>query len=539
MSPRLYKISLAVAYALGVCALFSQAVFAIMSPAYQGLQPYRGADESIYLIHLQEGLIDMTADTTNGIWSGAHDTTGMQSALMERVAGWMFGWTGFDSTIIALFLTAFVGPTVILLMAALLRRAGVSRRMSVFIAFAFFIDMGLVRRFFNPSISMPLSLLTLLLIWRWWEHLRWRDALGAGVMLGLLTGVYFWSWTYAWAMYGILLLFVIDRWRQPDFKVRALQYITGGIAALIAGAPSLWKTYTNAHHPLFPESSLRMGLLYTREFESIPRSICLVLLAFGTFWALRKRADRLRYAPAIAMAIAAFAVMHQQFVHGRIMSFSSHYYFYVCIAATVAMGVFIARRKVQVLPVIVCMVTVLLLGGAWLDYKGRLIIMGPPDQRSMRMQHLAPIVKDLKWGERETILSDRHTSNQLASLTNDDVVFTDYCRILLVSNQEYIERYCLSEAFSTNPIDTEFIPDANRELSLAGRTMTEFHTARMREMTEAICPLVNADIASYLKKYEADSVLWNEKEKPDWDMNQPYLQLRQKGDGWSMYDVIQ
>lgn len=539
MSQRLYRILLASAYALGVCALLSQAVWAMLSPEYQGLQPYRGPDESIYLIHLQEGLIDMTADTSAGIWSGAHATTGLQSALMERVAGWMFGWMGFDSTIIALFLTAFIGPTVILLMAALLRRTGLGRGMSLLIAVAFFIDMGMVRRFFNPSISMPLSLLALLLIWRWWEHMKWRDALGAGVMMGLLTGVYLWSWTFCWAVYGILGLFVLDRWRQPDFNVRLKQYLVGGVTALIAGAPMLWKTFSNMHHPLFAESSLRMGLLYAREFESIPRSIFLVLLALGTFWALRKKQDRLRYAPAISMAIAAFAVMHQQFVHGRIMSFSSHYYFYVCIASTVAFGVFLARRKPQPMAIIASIAAVVFLGGAYLDYYGRIALMGPPEEKAMRMQHLAPLMAELKDGPRETILTDHHTANQIASLTNDDVVFTDYCRILLVSNQEYIERYCLSEALSTAPIDTEYIPDFNKELSRAGREMTELHTQRLRDMTESICPQVDANIPFYLKRYEVSTVLWNETEKPDWDVNQSYLRLREKGDGWSVFDVVQ
>lgn len=155
----------------------------------------------------------------------------------------------------------------------------------------------------------------------------------------------------------------------------------------------------------------------------------------------------------------------------------------------------------------------------------------------MRMQHLAPLITTIKERARETVLTDRHTSNQLASLTQHDVVFTDYSRILLVSNQEYIERYCLSEALSKNPIDTEYIPDFNKELSRAGREMTELHTMRMREMTEGICPMVDQDIPLYLQKYEVDSVLWNEKEKPDWDLNQPYLKLREKGDGWSVYDV--
>jgi|GEM_PF-4128835 len=537
MSDRTYRIALTIVYLLGVCALLLQPLWAILDPSFNGVMPYRGADESIYLIHLQEALLSWTADATNGIWAGVHNTTGMQSAFMERMAGWLFGWTGLDATVVALIVTALVGPTTMVLIALLLRKCGVSKLQSIAGGIFFFILIALTRRFFNPSVSLPLLLLALWLMWRWWDSQKIRDALLLGVVLGCHAGVYFWSWTFTWACFGLLFLFILDQYKEPGFRQRIMQYFVAGITSLLFAAPHLWKTYTNAHHPLFPESSLRMGLLYAREFESPPRSFFLVLLAAGTFFALRKKEDRRRYAPLICMAVASFVVMHQQFVHGRIMSFSSHYYFYITATSLLVLACFLVRRKMNPGTIIASIASLVFLAGAAHDYYGRIGVVTPVGDFAMRFQYLSPLITELKAGPRENILTDRATANLIASTTDDDVVFTDYCRILLVSNQEYIERFCLSEALKKGPINTEYIPTFNEEKSRAGREATLGHTDMMRSMTEEICPKVDGDIPAYLGKYEVSTVLWNINEQPDWDTNQEYLELRSEGDGWKLYDV--
>lgn len=538
MSDRSYRALLGLSYAAGVVVLFIQPILGYLNGVPRGMLPFRGPDESLYLIRLQEGLLDPAADTTNGIWSGAHDTVGMQMALMERIAGWIFGWTGLDSLWVGLIVTAFLAPTAILLAAALMRRCGASRLQAFAGAVAFFIVMGLLRRFFNPSWSMPLTMLCLLLLWRWWERLRWRDLLPAGMILGLLPGVYFWSWTYAWAVYGLLGAFVLDAWRRPDARKRLTQYVANGAFTLVVASPLLYRTYAVSLDPLFEESSLRMGLIHARQLESLPRSLLILLVAAGGFALFRHREDRHRMAPLLAMAIGAFAVMHQQFVHGRIMSFSSHYYWYLCLSAALMLAAILGRKCWRRPEAIIAgCASLVLLGAAWFDYHGRLTLLRAPTGWAMEFHHLTPAILRLRESPRETVLSDNWTATHVAVLTDDDVVSTDYDRILLLSNREYIERYCLSEAFGTGPINTAYIRTFNHEKSRAGREQTDAYAEMLEDMANDICPRVDADIQAYLRTYEVTTVLWNERRQPEWDLNRPYLRLREQGDGWSLWDV--
>jgi hypothetical protein len=538
MSDRTYRLWLGGLYLLGVLSMFLQPIRTILSPAYKGLLAYRGADESLYLIRLQEGLINPLADTSNGIWGGAHDTTGMQMALMERFGGWLLGWTNLDATWAALIISAFAAPTALLLGAALMRKCGATKTQAIVLSVLFFIVMGMFKRYFNPSWSMPLTMLTMLSLWRWWESLRWRDALFTGFLLGLLPGIYFWSWTFCWGVFGIMALYIIDARNREDFRMRVVQYLAAGGMSLAVGAHTLWRIYQASHHPLFPESSLRMGILYTRELESLPRSLLIFFMALGALMLWRKRESRFVMAPLLSMAVSAFVVMHQQFVHGRIMSFSSHYYWYVCLTAILILAGIIGRKAWRAGAAFAGIAALTLLGGAWMDYHGRLDSILAPTQRSMEFQHLAPAIASLKDGPREVVLTDKATSNLLASTTNDDVVFTDYSRILLVSNQEYIERYCLSEALSSSPIDAHYIPEFNEEQSRAGREMTRHIYDMFERMSKDICAKVDANVPFYLDRYEVTTVLWNSREKPDWVFSADHFKLREEGEGWQLFDVI-
>lgn len=536
MEVRAYRRWLSLSYLLGVGVLLLQPVRGFLQT---GMMPYRGIDESLYAIRLQEALLSPLADATNGIWGGVGAPSGMQMALMERTAGWIFGWTGLDATVVAVLITAFAAPTAILLMSALLRRAGSSYRQALLLSLAFFIVMGLLRRTFNPSWSMPILMAALLALWRWWDTLRVRDALLAAFLLGILPGIYFWAWTYGWAVAGILFLCALTEVRGAEGRRRVVRFTGLLLMTVFVASPLLFQIWQTSQDPIFPEASLRMGLLYARGFESIPRSILLTFLAIGTFLGLRREKPMMSHLPLLAIVLAAFAVMHQQFIHGRIMSFSSHYYWYVCLAAMLASGALLARPRWGVGHIAVFGSTLLLLLGAWNDYHGRLTLFAAPSEGALRFSPLLPLIEELRGGAVETILTDRETANVIASTTNDDVVYTDYSKILLISTMERAQRYCLSEALGTEPIDETFLAEFDDEKSLAGRAQAEWLYDRHVRMTEEACAWVRADLPRALRTFGVTMVLWNMREQPDWDTNRPFLRLQQEEEeeGWKVFEV--
>lgn len=533
MEVRSYRRWLCLSYLLGVSLLLLQPLRGFLKT---GMIPYRGIDESLYLIRLQEGLLSPFADTTNGIWGGEGAPAGMQMALMERTAGWLFGWTGLDATMIAILVTAFVAPTAILLMAALLRRVGSSRMQALLLSLLFFVVMGLLRRTFNPSWSMPILMMAIAMLWRWWESRHMRDMVMAAVLFGVLPGVYFWAWTYGWAVLGILFLLSLHAYNSAEGRKRILQFAALGILTLLVASPILFQIWQTAHDPIFPEASLRMGLLYARAFESLPRSVLIALLAGGALWVLRRDPIE-KSAPLLAIVLAAFVVMHQQFVHGRIMSFSSHYYWYVCLAAMLATGAVLARWKWRPGHIAVLGSSSLLLFGAWIDYQGRLTLLFPPSEASLRFSHLRPLIEALRIDPIETILTDRETANVIASMTDDDVVYTDYSKILLISTYERAQRYCLSEVLGTEPIHETFLAEFDDEKSLAGRAQAAWLYARHVQIQADACAWVREDLPRALRAFKVTTVLWNMREQPDWDIHHSFLRLRQEGEGWKLFDV--
>ncbi len=537
MTEKRYRLWLIVSYLAGVFALAFQPILSLLSSASQGMLPYRGHDESLYLIRLQEGLLSPTADTTNGIWSAPFDTVGMQMAFMERVAGWLFGWTGLDALWVAFIITIFAAPTAILLFAAIFRRCKLSPGLSILFAVLLFIDLGLLRRYFNPSWSMPIMMTAVLLLWRTWDHQRPRDAIAAGVLLGILPGVYFWSWTYGWAVAGILGVYAIDGVRQKDGIKRVQMIGLAGLVTVLTSLPFLWRIYETSHLPLFGESSLRMGMMYSREFESYPRSFLLLLVAGGTYWIFRKKEDRVHLAPVLSMVLAAFIVMHQQFLHGRIMSFSSHYYMSVCIAAAVAIAAFIGHKRIKLASLVATFAALVLFAGAWSDYRGRLTVFGMPSVRAMSFQHLASAMKLLDDGRTDVILTDSETANIIASVTDDDVVYTNYSKILVVSTMERAQRYCLSNTLSPGPINTGFLADYDDEESVAARPQAAWLYDRHLEITQEACAWVREDLRRALAHFGVTKILWNERERPEWVVDPMVFTLEEQGEGWSLWTI--
>ncbi len=537
MTEKRYRLWLAISYLAGVVVLALQPLRSLLSSSSQGLLPYRGIDESLYLIRLQEGLLSPTADTTNGIWSAPFDTVGMQMAFMERVAGWLFGWTGMDATWVAFIITIVAAPTGILLLAALFRRCKLSPGLSILFAVLLFIDLGLLRRYFNPSWSMPLMLAAVLLLWRTWDRPNIRDAIGAGILFGVLPGVYFWSWTYGWAMAGILGIYAIDCVREKE-GIKRLQMIgLAGAVTVLTSLPFLWRIYETSHLPLFDESSLRMGMMYSREFESLPRSFLIFLVTAGTYWVFRGKKDRVALAPVLSIVLAAFVVMHQQFLHGRIMSFSSHYYMTVCIAAAVAIAAFIGYKRIKLASIIATLAGLILFAGAWYDYQGWLTLLQMPSNKAMSYQHLASVIDHLNDGKRDVILTDTETANVIASTTDDDVVFTNYSKILVVSTMERAQRYCLANTLSPGPINTGFLADYDDEESLAARPQAAWLYDQHLRITQEACTWVRADLRQALMHFGVTKLLWNERERPEWVVDPEVFTLMEKGEGWSLYEL--
>lgn len=536
--PRSLAVPLFLVYVIGVLALAAQPLRTMMQPGYQGIL-YKGGDESQYIMRIGQAMQHPFSDVSNAITSG---TKGLQMTFLESTIGTLLGWTGLSAPSLTILLACLIAPLIIPFFALLALRFGVPRRWAVVGgALCFFLLLGPLRRVVHQSWSLPLVTLTLLLIVDWWKNPSLARSAGLGIILGIMPGVYFWAWTYTWAVFGFVVILMcaadLRRHRLRSVIDRFTQGVIAGVTALVVASPFLFLMWGNAHHPDGAETSIRSSLIHARELESLPRSLLLTFFVLFSTLSIGFQPDRRRLLPLFAMILALFAVLHQQLVHGLVLSFWTHYYPYVCIVSLLLILVSVASSHRTVLTAVASILAATFLFAAFQDYHGRFAIFSPMP-RHEKYQHIAPALRALNlMQETQVVLSDLDVSLIVGTYTHHDLLYTEYLRHVLMSCPELARRYCLTQHVTGRPADTDWLAYNVQELSAAGVPATLAKVERDREMTKKECADVYAHPKDALTEYGVTLLLWDEKNYPDWKIPASLFTVSEKGAGWSIWKV--
>ncbi len=527
-------------YAFGFIILALQPAQFLLSDKYNGLLPYKGEDESMYLVRLQEGLTNPLGQVSNGIWSQGNPPPGLQQAGMERILGVAFSWSGINASWLALLVTLFITPLVLVLSTQLFRRAGVPFGWACIASVIFFIAIGYARRYPHPAWSLPATLTALLLLWRWYEDARYPKAILAGISLGLLTYVYLWSWTFAWAFAGLLCLAGLLGYKaSPRMGLKSM--IVLWIAVLIAAWPFISTMLGHSVNPLFAEASARAGLAYTHWPESIPRSIITAIVAVAAVILWTKKGERKEVIPLVCLCIASAVVYSQSIVHGKVMSFSSHYVTYFLLTAALLCARVILKGEWKTIAGSIAVIAALIFAiPAMWDSGGRVrALRAPSGAQELGYLHVAGAFTYLSREPVGTVLTDRYTADNVAIHTKHDVIFTEYTGHLLISDAEYADRFCTSEMYSTLPAPVPtLIPVTELHLRVLRGQETQANYEAYVQKIEDRCAEVRRDTRTALDTYQVDYVLWNEKTRPDWKPSTRDLKRVRSGSGWSLWAPV-
>lgn len=498
-------------------------------------------DDGHYHARVKAALLGRYGEVRNGVTGTLHTAQelsppaiGGPPALLELLVGVFFAWTRLHAPQVTMLLTIFLTPLIVTALASLLRALPLRREYALVGAFAYVIVfLGPLQKPVNMSLSLPLGILTMLLLLRAWQKPRLASALLAGIALGVQPAVYFWSWTSLWAMAGwlvLLHLFFVPAGAQKYRQTHAL-LLMWAVALLIA-SPSLLDLWLSSHgHPNFAETAFRSTIIHSRGVESVPRFLLLTALLLGSIvLAHGMRRETQRWLFAVAVIAGMYSAMYQNFLHGLIFTFSSHYYPFVCLTALiVGLWAYAHAPRSYVQIGVIGVASVFLLAGLW-DYH---TVWNAALRRSFvrDLQHLEPVLRTLDDGRRETVLTDKVSAHMITTWTDDDTVFTAYAKHLMISDREYAERYCLSEMFAGSGPDLHWLGSEVVE------TQDPARIAERARQFEIDCRLVSRDPRSYLWLYAVRWVLWNEKLRPDWTMDPRFITRVQQGDGWSLWRV--
>ena len=526
---------LIVLYLIGAIVVAWQPMRAVMSPEFRGMLPYNGSEEAMYMLRTQEALQHPFSDATNGVWSGADRVSGPQTAGLEEAIGSLFFWTGIPAPWLVLFLSILIAPLVIPLTFALARRCGATQFEAIVAGVFFFWLISFARRYFHPAFSMPFTLGTLLLLWRWHEVPTKARAIVAGIFLGLSVGIYLWAWTLLWTV--AIVLVILQRAIKPRIKLRfeTTPHLFG-IGLLIA-VPTLLRMLMARMDPNFAATAMRVGLAQSHLPESWMRSILTVLIAILAYFLIKNSDDRKKPTPLLALFIALAVVFNQQILHGTVMSFSSHYANPLFLACVLLLCLVHRTWQKSRTYMILTLSAIVLLIGAVHDYNGRLAAFAAPGPGSMKYQHLASALQTIGTEPFQTILTDETTADLVASYTRHDVVFTEYSAFLLTTDAEFAERACLSTLATGKLYDFEshvVFEEARLRIRRNQESVTEYLNA----LTDAkeTCDKVLHNGSAYLMKYGVTLLLWDEKDHPEWKIDKILFTKIKQGEGWSIWE---
>lgn len=540
------------------------------SDLYKGVPISLNSDEAIYLARVQESLSgrpQMAAEA----FTGHPGLTGTQDAFIESWYGRFFGWTGWNAATLLDVMDIVVPIAIFLSLVLFFQLCGFSRYIALSAAAVF-----CVLQLYNLGRPIHMRASFFLMLWSmigvvYAARGRLWGAMLGSVLLGLLIGIYFWSFSFAWAFWGIFFVWECLEWgygkwqehhklahsrlrrmlhttwgvlwhlrpRRPVWKPQRWHLLAiVGLFGLLFGLPAIAHLLSMTQHPLYEYGSFRSGMYHSRLPESLPYSAVFFVMVISVLVACYNDYEKLRsYRPVCVLVLAAFVFMNQQVVHNITFNFVSHGLFSLAIAAIGMVLLWIALRSHW-----------LLLGAAAacvylaaIGYDGRYVLnQWGVQTEDFANQHLASALTKLNTLSRGRILSDPESLSIIAANTHHDVVYSVYLKNVLMTHHEIASRFCLTQ-LPLRP-DQRYIaqqrhlifPDA---VSAFGGDTRE----QEEELVLAACTELDLDPNISIRTYEVSHIFWNKVQEPDWNIERLGMELEivDEGETWVLYKIVE
>lgn len=529
----------------------------VQNPEYKGLLVELNSDEAIYLARVQESLSGRPEQSAEA-FLGDSSVQGSQFAFIEKWYGNMFRFTGWNAAEVLQLMDSVIPVLIFLSLFFFLQLCGFEKKYALIGATIFCLcQLYNLSRPIHMRASFLLMLWSLIGVTAAYRRQWWGVLIGGG-LLGLLVGVYVWSFVFAWMYWGILLCIALLEWMTPKkqstlqrFTHRISQFfhhrhffgfqiwhflLMTGLIGGIAAIPAITQYITLVSHPLYAFAKFRSGIHPSHLPESFIYSGLFLVMTLGVVMTyIKHRSAMKRYIPVVALIITALVYMNQQVIHGHTFNFVSHGIFSLMLAAiSVAVLPFLLRPKWLVVSAAAAAVYI-----AAITYDGRYIIKQWSVQESQfAQQHVASAIAVLNDMPRMRILSDPETSALIASHTKHDVLYSIYLKNTLMTHEEIALRYCLTQL----PLPSA-LRRIKEEQHLVYPDAVSAFKGNVREhevaLVTALCADLDLDPGSVMDTFGVTDILWNKVSEPDWNISRinKSLTLIQETDTWALYHI--
>ncbi|MCF7845145.1 MAG: hypothetical protein K9M03_04955 [Kiritimatiellales bacterium] len=509
-----------------------------MNPQSNGFLVQLNSDESYYKARVQEALSGRGEQSAEA-YVGDPEIKGTQTAFIERLYGVLFGWTELNAAQVFQIMDSVVPVLIFLVLIWVFSLCGFTRLQS-FIGASLFVLIELYN--LNRPINMRASFLAMILAMAFFtsglQSKKWMGVVG-GALLGLLVGIYFWNFSFAWVWFGVYLIWEFIEAFKFKKQNQWKNILLFGVIGLVVALPFIWQIISVMQHPLSEYGVFRSGIHDSRTPESWGYTVAFSLMILGLGITIFKQYRFVaEYKPAAVTVFAAFIFMHQHLIHGKLLMFVSHSIFSLILAAICAvLLVWSLRSRWMVITFIGAALYLAAVG-----YDGRYVIgQWTVNENSFEQQNLYTLPSVLDGIERVRILSDPSSMAFVAGYSHHDVVYSIYLKNVLMTHEEIAERFCMTQIpvdFADRHLEKRIHliwPDSNRVFA---DTIPSIREQELILVYKA-CEKIDKNPAEHLKKFDVDYILWDEKRQPDWDLKRFRVPLEKvvQGEGWSLWGI--
>lgn len=384
----------------------------------------------------------------------------------------------------------------------------------------------------NPLMTHFFFFGFLLCFWLFLEKKQWRWGILSALIMGLSFYDYFYTWTFLGAFLGVLIIIFLLRKKWHEAKRIGLVLL----GALLIAIPFLLNIYRATLHPNYAEVSQRF-VFETRSYTLgllVPLLLIVFLLCFP-------RKYKEQYYFGLALVIAPFIVLNQQFITGKtLMTDHYHWYFHLPVAMLFLLMIFffwisklnqpVFKKTLAILIVVVSILTGLMVqGNSYAKNKARIV----------DLQKYGPVMGWLAQNapKDEVVFANEEASHLVVIYTPLNVFYHGVARMTLAATTERLQNtiflYYRLDGLTRDKVAEVFSRDRVEISHLIygmyyrdGREMgDELLSKIIRQGQDSFAVSTSDFFKGMLDKYEVSYLIWDKKQNSQWQLDQyPFLE---------------
>ena len=530
---------------MGLVSSLPQYFNARAIPNFQGIYEQMTDDVNYYKVRAKE-VIDGHPTLINPYIFEHKDGSSVQFWVPDFILAKPIGWFGLSVSEGFIFWNSILIPIIILLSYYLFLLITKSKFWS-FLAMIFFYS-GIYSTEFlrlpSPGLNFIFFLCALLFVFLFIREQKNSYAIMSAISFGLLFHIYPWYWTYFIVLFGVFLAtsYIL---KLKDFSYKKYLYVILG--GLIIGIPYFLSVWRSSQLPGYGETLARTGLINTHFPSGIfsVAVISIIILVSAVFYIKKVIKIDKTSIFVFCCLISGIIATNSHIITGKNLEFSSHYLlgnmFVSLLAFVYLLSIYLKDKSEKIKKTFMLLFSICVLVLMFTGISRLVAQETSSSQNVSYIQNYAPVFDWLNNNaENDQVVYSNDQINSLIPIyTSQNVYFSPYSLIFLMTNDEVEKRFIISHYFED--FTYEYILSKYRSVfgtfylnehahnrsknklrkffGIAPVSYVEYPSEEIERIIEKAKLLQSDSFENQIKTYQVDYLVWDKNKNPDWKLS--------------------